>query len=177
MVSASTITNWPNNRVNIPHRTELSYAVVHMEEEGGQRIMTRIEEAASQIAAETGLVVELEHRHFRDAFEFSPELRLKTLRSPTNSASKPANYRRSPPTTRFPCTTCARRRLSSCRAGMASHTAKRNGAPLSMRLRALMCYCDWRRRKPARIAFDLALNFHPASIGASTVSVTPFGAG
>ena len=79
MVSASTISNWPNNRVNIPHRTELAYAVVHMEEEGRRRIMTRIEEAASKIATETGLTVELEHRHFREAFEFSPALRQKVL--------------------------------------------------------------------------------------------------
>ncbi|WP_321333390.1 hydantoinase/carbamoylase family amidase [Breoghania sp.] len=75
MVSASTITNWPNNRVNIPHRTELSYAVVHMEEEGRRRIMDRIEAAVRQIAQETGLEIDLQHRHFRDAFDFSPELR------------------------------------------------------------------------------------------------------
>lgn len=79
MVSASVIENWPNNRVNIPHLSKLSYAVVHMEQAGRDRIVARIEAAVRRIADETGLVIELEHRHFREALDFAPELRARTL--------------------------------------------------------------------------------------------------
>ncbi|PTW58981.1 N-carbamoyl-L-amino-acid hydrolase [Breoghania corrubedonensis] len=87
MVSASTIDNWPNNRVNIPHQTDLSFAVVHMEDAGRRRIMERIEAAVATIAAETGLTLCLEFRHFRDGFEFSPDLRQKVL-----SAARKSGY-------------------------------------------------------------------------------------
>lgn len=79
MVSASMLENWPNNRVNIPHLTKMAYAVVHMDKAGRDRILQKIEDARQKIVAETGLTIEIEHRHYRDAFEFPVELREKIL--------------------------------------------------------------------------------------------------
>ncbi|OCX60964.1 hypothetical protein BFP70_15960 [Thioclava sp. SK-1] len=75
MVSASCIDNWPNNRVNIPHLTQLSYAIVHNTAEGRAQIMAQINDAVAQVSAQTGLDIDVEHRHFREAFDFSPDLR------------------------------------------------------------------------------------------------------
>lgn len=77
MVSVSTINNWPNNRVNIPHRTELAYAVVHMQEAGRQRIMERIGQEVARVRAENRIDIELEHRHFWDRQDFAPALKAK----------------------------------------------------------------------------------------------------
>ncbi|MBT9385951.1 M20 family metallo-hydrolase [Pseudooceanicola sp. CBS1P-1] len=79
MVSASVLDVWPNNRVNIPHRAEMSYAVVHMRPEGRAAITAQIEEAVSRIARETGLEITLEHRHFREALTFDADLRARAL--------------------------------------------------------------------------------------------------
>lgn len=72
MMSASVIRNWPNNRVNIPHRTELSWSVVHLDPAGRDAMVTRIEGAIAEIARDTGLRIEVEHRHHREPVRFDP---------------------------------------------------------------------------------------------------------
>lgn len=74
MVSATVIRNWPNNRVNIPHLTQLSYVAVHAQEAGRTRIVERIEAAAQRIAETSGLRIEANAAHFRERLDFSPEL-------------------------------------------------------------------------------------------------------
>lgn len=74
MVSATVIRNWPNNRVNIPHLTKLSYVAVHATEEGRAAIIGRIDAAARRIAEETGLAIEATTSHYRQRLDLSPEL-------------------------------------------------------------------------------------------------------
>ena len=74
MVSATVIRNWPNNRVNIPHLTKLSYVAVHATEEGRARIIERIEAAARRIAEETGLTIDATTSHYRQRLDLSGEL-------------------------------------------------------------------------------------------------------
>jgi N-carbamoyl-L-amino-acid hydrolase len=74
MVSATVIRNWPNNRVNIPHLTKLSYVAVHATEEGREQIVRRIEAAAERIAGETGLSIDATTSHYRQRLDLSPEL-------------------------------------------------------------------------------------------------------
>jgi N-carbamoyl-L-amino-acid hydrolase len=74
MVSATVIRNWPNNRVNIPHLTKLSYVAVHATEEGRARIIERIEAAVQRIAGETGLTIDATTSHYRQRVDLSPEL-------------------------------------------------------------------------------------------------------
>jgi N-carbamoyl-L-amino-acid hydrolase len=74
MVSATVIRNWPNNRVNIPHLTKLSYVAVHATEEGRAGIIERIEMAVKRIAAETGLVIDATTSHYRQRLDLSEAL-------------------------------------------------------------------------------------------------------
>lgn len=74
MVSATVIRNWPNNRVNIPHLTKLSYVAVHATEEGRARIIERIEAAVQRIAGETGLAIDAKTSHYRQRVDLSPDL-------------------------------------------------------------------------------------------------------
>lgn len=74
MVSATVIRNWPNNRVNIPHLTKLSYVAVHAMEEGRAKIIDRIEAAAKRIAGETRLAIDATTSHYRQRLDLSPEL-------------------------------------------------------------------------------------------------------
>lgn len=74
MVSATVIRNWPNNRVNIPHLTKLSYVAVHVTEAGRASIIGRIEAAAKRISDETGLTIEATTSHYRQRLDLSPEL-------------------------------------------------------------------------------------------------------
>jgi beta-ureidopropionase / N-carbamoyl-L-amino-acid hydrolase len=74
MVSATVIRNWPNNRVNIPHLTKLSYVAVHATEDGRARIIERIGTAAKRIAEETGLVIDATTSHYRQRLDLSQEL-------------------------------------------------------------------------------------------------------
>lgn len=74
MVSASVVENWPNNRVNIPHLTKLSWAVVHMDPAGRDEIVARIEAEVARITAETGLDIALEHKHYREPCIFDADL-------------------------------------------------------------------------------------------------------
>ncbi|MBB4103798.1 hydantoinase/carbamoylase family amidase [Allorhizobium borbori] len=74
MVSATVIDSWPNNRVNIPHLAKLSYVVIHETAEGRQAIIDRIEEAATSIAAESGLEIETTTAFFRDRLDFAPDM-------------------------------------------------------------------------------------------------------
>ncbi len=79
MVSATVIRNWPNNRVNIPHLTKLSYVAVHSTDEGRARIVERIEAAARRIAEETGLVIDATTSHYRQRLDLSPDLSAQVL--------------------------------------------------------------------------------------------------
>lgn len=79
MVSATVIRNWPNNRVNIPHLTKLSYVAVHVTEAGRAAIIGRIEAAAKRIADETGLTIEATTSHYRQRLDLSPELSCDVL--------------------------------------------------------------------------------------------------
>jgi N-carbamoyl-L-amino-acid hydrolase len=79
MVSATVIRNWPNNRVNIPHLTKLSYVAVHQTEEGRAKIVARIETAAKRIAEETGLVIDATTSHYRQRLDLSPQLSEKVI--------------------------------------------------------------------------------------------------
>ncbi|MDQ1196073.1 Zn-dependent hydrolase [Agrobacterium sp. SORGH_AS 787] len=74
MVSATVIRNWPNNRVNIPHLTKLSYVAVHATEAGRAAIIDRIESAAARIAEETGLAIDATTSHYRQRLDLSEEL-------------------------------------------------------------------------------------------------------
>jgi N-carbamoyl-L-amino-acid hydrolase len=74
MVSATVIRNWPNNRVNIPHLSKLSYVAVHAEESGRAKIIERIETAAKRIAEETGLEIEATASFYRQRLDLSQEL-------------------------------------------------------------------------------------------------------
>ncbi|KRA05872.1 hypothetical protein ASD74_05340 [Rhizobium sp. Root564] len=74
MVSATVIRNWPNNRVNIPHLTKLSYVVVHATEPGRAAIINRIESAVKRIAVETGLSIHNANSHYRQRLDLSSEL-------------------------------------------------------------------------------------------------------
>jgi len=74
MVSATVIRNWPNNRVNIPHLTKLSYVAVHATEAGRAAIIDRIESAAARIAEETGLALDATTSHYRQRLDLSEEL-------------------------------------------------------------------------------------------------------
>ncbi len=74
MVSATVIRNWPNNRVNIPHLTSLSYVAVHVREEGRAKIIARIEAVAKRLAEETGLVIDATTSHYRQRLDLSQEL-------------------------------------------------------------------------------------------------------
>lgn len=78
MVSATVIDNLPNNRVNIPHYTRLSYAAVHATEAGLKAIVARIEAAASEIATREGLRIVAKTGFLRERLDFSPELRALT---------------------------------------------------------------------------------------------------
>ncbi|WP_339115244.1 Zn-dependent hydrolase [Thioclava sp. GXIMD2076] len=74
MVSASVIENWPNNRVNIPHLSKLSWAIVGFDPAIREATVARIEAACAGIATETGLVIELDHRHYREPCLFDEAL-------------------------------------------------------------------------------------------------------
>jgi beta-ureidopropionase / N-carbamoyl-L-amino-acid hydrolase len=74
MVSATVIRNWPNNRVNIPHLTKLSYVAVHATQEGRAKIIERIEAASQRIAGETGLTIDATTAHYRQRLDLSPQL-------------------------------------------------------------------------------------------------------
>ncbi|WP_330647048.1 Zn-dependent hydrolase (plasmid) [Thioclava litoralis] len=74
MVSASVLENWPNNRVNIPHLSTLSWAVVGFDPALRNAAVARIEAAAADIARETGLEIEIDHRHYREPCHFDDAL-------------------------------------------------------------------------------------------------------
>jgi N-carbamoyl-L-amino-acid hydrolase len=74
MVSATVLENWPNNRVNIPHLSKLSYALVHETAEGRKTIVERIETTATEIAVRTGLQIVARSDFYRDRLDFAPEL-------------------------------------------------------------------------------------------------------
>jgi N-carbamoyl-L-amino-acid hydrolase len=55
--SAVVIDCWPNNRINIPHRTVFSYGIMHPDAEGAAAMAREVEAAEARIAAETGLAI------------------------------------------------------------------------------------------------------------------------
>ena len=65
---------WPNNRINIPHHTKLTYASTHPDRAGMAAIRDEIAAAAARIAAETGVRIEVPSPPDRDAVDFDPRL-------------------------------------------------------------------------------------------------------
>jgi N-carbamoyl-L-amino-acid hydrolase len=65
---------WPNNRINIPHHTRLTYAATHPDRAGMAAIRDEIAAAASAIALETGVRIEVATPPDRDAVNFDPKL-------------------------------------------------------------------------------------------------------
>lgn len=57
--SATTLDVWPNNRINIAHRAELAYSMVHAEEAGILAMRDALDAAMASLTAETGLEVEV----------------------------------------------------------------------------------------------------------------------
>ncbi|WP_164876077.1 hydantoinase/carbamoylase family amidase [Falsirhodobacter deserti] len=74
-VSATVIENWPNNRVNIPHLTKLTYMAVHDTAEGLADINARIRAAADAIAEATRTRIDIAPSHLRQATVFPADLR------------------------------------------------------------------------------------------------------
>jgi N-carbamoyl-L-amino-acid hydrolase len=65
---------WPNNRINIPHHTRLTYAATHPDRAGMATIRDEIAAAARAIAVETGVRIEVATPPDRDAVNFDPKL-------------------------------------------------------------------------------------------------------
>jgi N-carbamoyl-L-amino-acid hydrolase len=65
---------WPNNRINIPHHTRLTYAATHPDRAGMAAIRDEIGAAARAIALETGVRIEVATPPDRDAVKFDPHL-------------------------------------------------------------------------------------------------------
>ena len=65
---------WPNNRINIPHHARFSYAATHPDRAGMAAIRAAVTQAAAQIAAKTGVRIEVEASPDRDAIDFDPQL-------------------------------------------------------------------------------------------------------
>jgi beta-ureidopropionase / N-carbamoyl-L-amino-acid hydrolase len=65
---------WPNNRINIPHHTRLTYAATHPERAGMAAIRDEIAAAAKAIAGQTGVRIEVATPPDRDAVDFDPKL-------------------------------------------------------------------------------------------------------
>ena len=74
MVSATVIDNWPNNRINIPHRSVISLSIVHASDEGRRDILARIAELVERVVAETGLAITNKTATSRDRLDFSEDL-------------------------------------------------------------------------------------------------------
>ncbi|MFB9267966.1 allantoate amidohydrolase [Bradyrhizobium erythrophlei] len=74
MVSATVIDVWPNNRVNIPHKAQVGFLVVHADAAGRDRILNAIEQLSASIAQECKLGVSFSRSPQRHRFEFAPEL-------------------------------------------------------------------------------------------------------
>jgi N-carbamoyl-L-amino-acid hydrolase len=65
---------WPNNRINIPHHARLTYAATHPDRAGMAAIRAAIAAAAVQVAAATGVRIEVAAPPDRDAVDFDPAL-------------------------------------------------------------------------------------------------------
>ena len=72
--SAVVVDCWPNNRINIPHRTTFSYGVMHPDAEGCAAMAAEIDAAQARIAAQTGLTFNTLVRRSRDPVHFAPEM-------------------------------------------------------------------------------------------------------
>ena len=65
---------WPNNRINIPHHTRLTYAATHPDRAGMAAIRDEIAACASAIALETGVRIDVDTPPDRNAVDFDPAL-------------------------------------------------------------------------------------------------------
>ncbi len=72
--SAVVIDAWPNNRINIPHRSVFSYGVIHPDAEGLERMQTEIDAAMRMVADETNLEFATLVSRRRDPVHFTEEL-------------------------------------------------------------------------------------------------------
>jgi N-carbamoyl-L-amino-acid hydrolase len=74
MVSATVADVWPNNRINIPHRVNVGFLIVHAEGEGRDRILDDIETIARTMGQDCGLEVSFTRSPQRHRFDFPAEL-------------------------------------------------------------------------------------------------------
>jgi N-carbamoyl-L-amino-acid hydrolase len=74
IVSATVIDCWPNNWVNIPHLSKISFLIVHATNEGRQDILDKIAALAASVAKETKLSISNMSSTSRDRLDFSEDL-------------------------------------------------------------------------------------------------------
>ena len=74
MASATVIDVWPNNRINIPHKAQVSFVIVHEERAGRDTVLEAIEEAAGQVCQQAGLGISITRSPQRHRFEFPSDL-------------------------------------------------------------------------------------------------------
>jgi N-carbamoyl-L-amino-acid hydrolase len=72
--SAVVIDAWPNNRINIPHRTVFSYGMIHPDAAGLDQMLAEIEAATQLIAQETDLAFSTLVARRREPVQFTEEL-------------------------------------------------------------------------------------------------------
>src|SRR5262249_48001976 len=75
MVGATVIDCWPNNRINIPHLSKISFMMVHATSEGRQDILDKIAALVASVAKETKLSISnMSGTTSRDRLDFSEDL-------------------------------------------------------------------------------------------------------
>jgi N-carbamoyl-L-amino-acid hydrolase len=72
--SAVVIDAWPNNRINIPHRSVFSYGIIHPDAEGLEWMQAEIDAATRMVAEETGLGFATLVLRRRDPVHFTEDL-------------------------------------------------------------------------------------------------------
>jgi N-carbamoyl-L-amino-acid hydrolase len=102
MVSATVIDIWPNNRINIPHKANVSFLLVHAEAEGRDRLLEEIEQIVQRVEVEGGYGTSVTRNPQRHRFDFpddlvrltedmSNQLGLPSMRLPTWTAHDALN--------------------------------------------------------------------------------------
>jgi N-carbamoyl-L-amino-acid hydrolase len=74
MLSATVIDAWPNNRINIPHKAQVSFLLVHTEREGRDALVEAVEESATRICGEANLSVTVTRNPQRHRLDFPEDL-------------------------------------------------------------------------------------------------------
>ena len=74
MASATVLDVWPNNRVNIPHLSQVGFLVVHAEAAGRDGLLEAIEAMASEVARDQGLTAAMTRSAQRHRFDFPSDL-------------------------------------------------------------------------------------------------------